>query len=509
VTLPVSHPQDWRTAWLVLAAGLVARLVVAAQFPLLADETYYWMWSRQLATGYFDHPPIIAWIIALGTTLVGDTPVGVRFVPIILGSITGAVLIDAARSLAGPRAALQAALLITLLPLAGAGYVLATPDAPLLAGIALTWWALVHALHPTTTGTRRLAWWSAAGVAIGVAMASKFTGVLVPASLAIACILLPRHRRILATPGPYLSVLVASIVMLPVLWWNAQHDWVTFRFQLEHGLGTPPDASLGATLGRVGELIGGQLGLTGVIIGVLFFVAAWRAIRARVDGPTQLLAASAALCVLFFVYSALRKPVEANWPAIAYPALVLVLATASTHGFAPRTVRAGHLLSGLLTGVVYLYALGVIPPANVRPGRDPFNRAFGWDGLAAAVDAAARGTPGTVHLAANRYQDASELAFHSPGQPFVMALNVAARPNQFDLWAGMSTRARRGDALIVALDTLPRPHRVVDSLAVHFGAVQDLGVVPLLRGSRTVAWRRLWRFTDWRGTWFPRHLPPT
>ncbi len=496
-----------RLPWLILLTGLAARLIVAARFPLLADETYYWTWSRALAAGYFDHPPVIAWIIAAGTTLFGDTALGVRFVPVLLGTVAGAALVGAARHWAGDRAALHAALLITLVPLAGAGYVLATPDAPLLAGIAVTWLAVLRALGGDATPPARLAWWTIAGVAAGIAMASKFTGVLVPATLALACALVPRYRAAFAAPGPYVAVAAASLVMAPVLRWNARHDWVTFRFQLEHGLGTPPDASLGAMLGRVGELIGGQVGLAGIILGALFATVAWRAVRGAYDAPARLLATSVALSFAFFAYSALRKPVEANWPAIAYPALVLVLATAAARGFAPRAVRAGYGLAGVLTLGIYLYALGAIPPADVRPGRDPFNKAYGWDRLASAMDAAARAAPGTVHLAANRYQDAAEIAFHATGRPFVPALNVAARPNHFDYWPGFGARARPGDALLVALDTLPRPHHVVDSLAVHFGAAEDLGVVPLLRGDRAIAWRRLWLFRDWRGTWLPRHLP--
>jgi 4-amino-4-deoxy-L-arabinose transferase-like glycosyltransferase len=494
--------------WVVLALGLLARLVVGAQFPLLADEAYYWTWSRDLAAGYFDHPPVLAWCIAAGTALLGDTTLGVRLVPILLGTVTGAALTSAAHRMAGDTAALIAALLITLIPLASAGYILATPDAPLLAGIAVTWWAIVHALdsdRPTT-------YWLIAGVAIGVAMASKFTGVLIPISLAIACLALPSFRWLLKAPGPYVAVVTASLVMAPVLWWNANHDWVTFRFQLAHGLGTPPDASLGATLGRVGALLGGQLGLTGIILGVLFVGAIVRARRAE-HGPTQqLLALSAVLCFGFFVYSAMRKPVEANWPAIAYPALVLVLATCGARGFARRALPLGLSLAATLTLVVYLYAAGIIPAADVRAGRDPFNKAFGWDGLAAAMDsvanAAATQQLPTLHLVANRYQDAAELAFHAAGQPFVPALNVASRPNHFDYWPGFAQRAALGDGMLMALDTLPRAQVIVDSLRPHFKNAEDLGVVPLTRGDRIIAWRRLWRFTNWRGSWLTRQLAP-
>jgi 4-amino-4-deoxy-L-arabinose transferase-like glycosyltransferase len=507
----------WHRAWGILVAGLLVRLVIAADYPLLADEAYYWTWSRELALGYYDHPPVIALLIAAGTALFGDTPFGVRVIPNLLGFVTAAALVVTARQLAGHRAALHVALLSTLVPVSAAGSILATPDAPLLAGIAVTWMAVLRAADDATRPSARLAWWAIAGVAIGIAMASKFTGVLIPAAIAISSALIPRYRELLRAPGPYLAVAIASVLMAPVLWWNAQHEWVTFAFQIEHGLGTLPDRTSAATLRRLAELFGGQIGLTGVLAGVLMAAAAFRAIAREQDPVSRLLARSSLLIFAFFVVSAFQKPVEANWPAVAYPSFVLLLAVAFARGFAPRLIRPAHALSGLLTLAVYAYALGVIPAVKVEPtNRDPFNRAYGWDQLAMAMDGHRRdvqralsaflqgsGTP-TVHLAANFYQDASQLAFRVPGRPFVPALNIAGRTNQFDYWPGFAERAQPGDALLLALDTMPRSMTVVDSLSAHFGDVTILEELPMTRGGRPVAWRRLWLFTDWRGTWLPR-----
>ena len=63
---------------LVLLATIVLRLVAAASTPLMVDEAYYWTWSRRLAAGYYDHPPLVAYVIRLGTLLAGDTEFGVR-----------------------------------------------------------------------------------------------------------------------------------------------------------------------------------------------------------------------------------------------------------------------------------------------------------------------------------------------------------------------------------------------------------------------------------------------
>ena len=69
---------------LAILALVALRLVAAAYTPITFDEAYYWMWSKHLAGGYYDHPPMVAVVIRLGTLIAGDTELGVRLVSILL-----------------------------------------------------------------------------------------------------------------------------------------------------------------------------------------------------------------------------------------------------------------------------------------------------------------------------------------------------------------------------------------------------------------------------------------
>src|SRR5437763_13448803 len=69
---------------LTISAVVVLRRVAAAFTPLTFDEAYYWTWSKHLAGGYYDHPPMVAVVIRLGTLMAGDTEFGVRLVSILL-----------------------------------------------------------------------------------------------------------------------------------------------------------------------------------------------------------------------------------------------------------------------------------------------------------------------------------------------------------------------------------------------------------------------------------------
>lgn len=496
------HSSAWAQALALLAGATVLRLVLAATLPLFPDETYYWVWSGRLAGGYFDHPPMLAWLIAAGTALLGDSPIGVRAVPVLVGSSGGLALALAARQLAGDQAARFTALVFAVLPLAVAGLVLATPDAPLLAALSWTLLAIVRALGAPAGSAAATRWWAIGGVTIGAAMASKFTGVFYPFALLLAFALHAPLRARFREPGPWIAVAIASLVMVPVLLWNAQHDWISFRFQLGHGLGGGARENL---LQRELNLIGSQAALVTPILFVLVVGAIATHLKAPRHDARFALAVIGAFCALFFVYSATRRNQEANWPAIAWlPALVLL--GAARDGARSAWERRGAWLAGTLSAVLVLHVLFRIIPLPAR--RDQVSLAYGWDRLAASVDSARRALErpdgSTPPVAANRYQDASLLAYHLPGQPFVTALNLGGRRNQYDLWPRYTQTAQRGDDLLLVLEIprdttlLPGPIRRLEG---RFGGITAGPVLPLLRGGEPVGRRRLWVLRGWDGTW--------
>jgi len=93
----------------------VLRLSLCGIIELLPEETYYWTYAQHPAFGYFDHPPMVAWIITAGTTLFGDTALGVRIVTFVLWGVTAVLLFLTGRMWFGRRTALVATLFFTLL----------------------------------------------------------------------------------------------------------------------------------------------------------------------------------------------------------------------------------------------------------------------------------------------------------------------------------------------------------------------------------------------------------
>lgn len=203
------------------------------------------------------------------------------------------------------------------------------------------------------------------------------------------------------------------------------------------------------------------------------------------------------------MYSATRRRVEANWPALAYVPGVLLLASRAPTIAWDRWVRAGIGLAAVLTLVTYVNTFTPILPVPAR--RDPVARAAGWDDLARAVNRVYEPrlpiSSYRTHVGADRYQEASELAFLLPNHPEVHALNLNTRPNQYDLWRSFPERAYARDGLIVVLDDVAGEHPTLALLAPHFERATRGEQVVLARNGDPVKYLRIWTLDRWLGTW--------
>jgi 4-amino-4-deoxy-L-arabinose transferase-like glycosyltransferase len=406
---------------LALLLLTVLRLDVASATPLTPDEAYYWVWSRALAPGYLDHPPMVALWIRAGTVLLGDTELGVRLLGPLATALGTVLLWRAAEDLLpGRQAGLPAALLANATLLFGVGAATMTPDTPLLFFWTLALFGLGRVL-----ATGKPAWWVVVGLAAGLAADSKYTAALLPPAVLLWLLAVPTLRHWLRRPALWLGVAAAVAAFAPVLAWNAGHGWVSF---LRQG-GRVDDWQPGRALQFVGELVGGQFGLATPLLAVMFgagFAMALRQAWRREPGWT-LLAALLALPSLVFLQHALGDRVQANWPSILYPQAAIAAA-----GLGGRWVRLrvpAAALGFLLTALIWVQ--GIWAPLTLPRHWDvTLMRMGGWDAMAAGVAQAAR-IEGAEYVVADNYGQAAELAWRMP--PDIQVLAVDARWSWFAL----------------------------------------------------------------------------
>ena len=395
-------------ALLALFVLTMVRLVVAATTPLSGDEAYYWVWSNALAPGYLDHPPMVALWIRAGTWLAGQNALGVRLLAPLSAAAGSVLLAGAAEALfPGRRIGVPAAALLNGTLLVGVGAVTMTPDTPLLLFWTAAIWALARLLR---SGDGR--WWLAVGLASGCAMASKYTGGFLGIGIVLWLAWVPGLRRWFWSPLLWLGGAVAAAVFAPVVAWNADHGWASFARQGGRtGVWDP-----GAALRHLLELVGGQIGLATPLLFALLAAGVWVAVRRSVgrDPAWALLAAMTVPGLAVFVQHAIGDRVQANWPAIVYPAAAICAA-----GLGTRLWRPAVALGLMLTALVYVQ--GAAAPFPLPRRLDPtLIRLGGWDQVSRDLEAMRR-EQGAGWIASEAYEIASLLAWRAPREVPVLA----------------------------------------------------------------------------------------
>jgi 4-amino-4-deoxy-L-arabinose transferase-like glycosyltransferase len=420
-------------AVLVIAAMTVLRIVYASAIELRTDEAYYWTWSKETALSFLDHPPMIAWFIRLGTAIFGDTTLGVRFGGIVAMLVTQLLLADIVRRLTHDA---RAVMFAVLMPEAALYYGLlmakVAPDVAMIPFAVAMMWSL---LRLAQGGDGR--WWLAAGLFAGLSMLSKFTAIMFAPAVA-AFLLVPDWRgRWLRSPYPYLAVLVAIAVFSPVLIWNAQHDWASFRFQ-----GVRATANYGISWRTVGDYIGLQFGLVGfvmlpvVLTGLV--MTAWRGYRTR--EPVAILLSTAVLVPFaYFFAKSLTLRVGDTWPMFMWPvgfaAAAVNLVMLSRENRSARLIRSSlfWLKAAIASGiafVVIVFLYYVAAPWNLLGKIDPVGAEAGYEQVAARVQTALDET-GATWIATTDYRTYAMMRWLFRGRVPVIEINERGRFQDF------------------------------------------------------------------------------
>jgi 4-amino-4-deoxy-L-arabinose transferase-like glycosyltransferase len=416
---------------LAVAALIVAmsalRLTYASLIDLRTDEAYYWTWSKENVFSFLDHPPMIAWFIRFGTAIFGDTNLGVRFAGILAMGVMQLLLADIVRRVTHDW---RAVIVVVLLPEAALYYGLlmakVSPDVAMIPFATAMVWALIR-LHESNDAR----WWLAAGVFGGLALLSKFTAVmLIPAVLAFA--LVPDwRRRWLRSPYPWAAALIAVALFSPVLIWNAEHDWASFRFQFVRATATH-----GWSLRTVGDFIGLQFGLVGfisfpVVLSALV-ITALRGYR-RLDAVAVLLSTCVLLPFCYFFWRSLTLRVGDTWPMFMWPigfaAAAINIVMLRREG---RTamVKSAVWWSGaaIATGIVFVvgvFVYYVMTPWNFIT-KDPIGGEAGFEQVVSRAEVELQKT-GATWIATTDYRTYAMLRWFFADRVPVIQINERGR----------------------------------------------------------------------------------
>jgi hypothetical protein len=419
---------------LLAVAALIAvltglRLVYASMIDLRTDEAYYWTWSKESVLSFLDHPPMIAWFIRFGTAIFGDTNLGVRFAGIVAMLVTQLLLADIVRRVTHD---FRAVVIAVLMPEAALYYGLlmakVSPDVALIPFAVAMVWALIR-LHESGDGR----WWLAAGVFAGLALLSKFTAVMLLPAVAAFMLVPGWRRRWLSSPYPWTAVVIAVVLFLPVLIWNSQHDWASFKFQFVRAT-----AAHDISLRTVGEFIGLQFGLVGFILLPVVLsglaLTAWRGYR-RGDAVSILLSTSVIVPFWYFFYKSLTLRVGDTWPMFMWPvgfaAAAINIAMLPREGFPDWMIRStirwayAAIASGIVM-VVLIFLYYTVAPWNLIGRTDPIGGEAGYEEVVKRAQAELQKT-GASWIATTDYRTYAMLRWFFNGRVPVIQINERDR----------------------------------------------------------------------------------
>ena len=394
--LQKNHRLFFFGLWLLLG------LIQSGLTELQDDEAYYWVFSQYLDWGYFDHPPMIAVLVKMGYAIFPNE-LGVRLFPLLL-NVFSLIIIEKLIDKKSPFLFYAIALSIAVLQLSG---FVAVPDIPLIFFTALFFLCYKKFIHNFSLLNTFLL-----GLSVALLLYSKYHAIL------IVFFVLLSNLKLLTKYQVYLAGIIALLLFAPHLWWQYQHDWVSFRYHLfESNIN---DYKPAFTI----EYIIGQLLLPGPVAGFILLPAAFlykprneteRALRFTMIG-----------IYVFFLLSSFRGKVEGNWTSPVLVSLIVL-----SYQYLIEKIKWQKTLYKLLpiTLVLVLFTR-IVMLADIFPVKAIQERYHAWKKWPKEMRERTKGLPVVF---SNSYQRASKYWFYS-GQITLSQNWYRGRRNNYNFW---------------------------------------------------------------------------
>lgn len=433
-----------------LAVLTLFKLIIIAVIPITPQEAYYWYFSQNPDLSYFDHPPATAYSIWLGTQLFGNTVFGVKFMAVIWSLLTNVLLYFITLRYFQKKGdegnknseSFTVVLLYNLTVAASMYSILSVPDSPLM----LFWFMIVFSVQEYTLTFKRR-WWIVAGICLGLALASKYSAIIILGSVFLYLLFSKEYRYLLVTPYPYLALVIGALVFSPVIYWNASHEWASFKFQFVERA----EAQKPIQVTYLIQLIVSQLFLLTPLVFVYLIKGVYRYIRNFKKYPDlNLFFFTGIIIIGIFSYVSLKSLVKMNWLLPGYLSLVVLSVVILNINLLKKSIwlKIGIGFSTFL--IIAGFSILIVPNVPLGEG----NTWSGWSDAGEKIYKHQQDLGGKANcfMFSNSYKSASLTKFYLPDQQDTYAENIyGKRGLQFDYW-GIPDSLKGKDALYIFTD---------------------------------------------------------
>lgn len=425
--------------WIVSIVLIIAKILFLyrPEIDLFTEEAQYWLWSRNLAWHYYSKPPLVSFLNYISTSIFGINEFAVRFNAIVFGLGTSWVVYRFGTYLHGEKVGFWASLILQAMPFWWLISTFHTTDTSLTFFWSLTIFFLYKGIKEN-----RYRWWIIAGFSAALGLMAKAVMVFAFPFLVIFLFL---EKSV----GKYwkkmlLFFLIMSLGFIPVLVWNFQNDFDTFKHIANlAGAGKSGDSSfsIGTALGHFFEFLGGQLAMVSIFLLPLIFPTVKHVLKYRSQENFYLIL-PACLTFLGFAFLSFFTEILINWALFSYVGLPILISSWMVNKTEVwvKLRNWGIALSvffPLLLILPDITLLKSIPPIK-KGEKQVFRRMSGYDPLASRVDYLKDSLKlENPFIFSETYHMASELSFYLDRHPQTYMLNMGSRKNQFDLWPGM------------------------------------------------------------------------
>jgi len=332
---------------LFLLAINLFKILVARSFPIIGDEAYYWLWSQHLDLSYVSHPPMIAYVNFITTSLFGINEFVMRLTVITIVLLISLLIYGTAKELFDRRAAAAAVVVFNLLPTFFGGGMFLVPQTLVFIFWSLSFYLLVLIIK---RGKSNL--WYLLGITSGLGLLSDYVMALFFIGTAIFLALSQEHRFWFRKKEPYLAFLLAFLVFSPVIIWNIQHNFLPFQFW-------------GGKMGFTPRILDNLLNFFGLQMVLytppIFILTVYMALRQTLKRENLLLSIFAAAVFLPFAFISPILNVGGHWPATAYLPAIL----------SSSRVKKVTIIFALLVNILgFTYYLFLYPTPAELKGRE-------------------------------------------------------------------------------------------------------------------------------------------
>lgn len=401
----------------ILIIFSILQALYNALLPIYLDEAYYWVWALRPEFSYYDHPGMVAWII-YPFTFIANNEFTIRLSTVIAMSVTVwylvKVCLEAFQNQKEADTAWYVFFIFIANPAVHMGYVFITPDSPLMmfwaAGLYYTFMALKYG---------RTKDFIISGFLVGAMMLSKYAGVLFP--VAVFIYILVCRRDVLKDYRLWLSLVIAILCLFPIVYWNYQHDWISIKFQYEHG------TSEGFTFAGwdfILFILGSLFVIPTPVFGYVFLKYLWLKDYLR-NKEVLFFVFLALVPMLFFFYKGFFKKMELNWIIPAFISSIVLIGYAIAKYNMKKTFKYGIIFSVVL--VIILKFAPVLPfPAHLNIAE----RLIGYKEAIVQFEKYVK--EGDL-IFSDHLTTASMLTFYLPDHPLTH-INVPSRFSQYTIW---------------------------------------------------------------------------